>query len=148
MYSSDFWVSVLACADRFQFRNPTNGISTSLTSYSAITENIGSLQLTKLQEATMLSLYYTMGSAITYYSVHSRGADSLRASDIVSGTTLSHPASLTTNGRLKPQRCSPSQWRSSSKRLLAMLLVLPTSTKVYPLCKATKICASDKRSAV
>ncbi|KAI4283823.1 MAG: hypothetical protein L6R38_001905 [Xanthoria sp. 2 TBL-2021] len=85
-YTQDFWVSVLACADRFQFRNPANGISTSLTSFSALGKETNSLRLTKLQLATVRSLYYTIGSSITYQTVQSRGANSLRASDVVSGT--------------------------------------------------------------
>lgn len=85
-YTQDFWVSVLACADRFQFRNPANGISTSLTSFSALGKETNSLRLTKLQLATVRSLYYTIGSSITYQTVQSRGANSLRASDIVGGT--------------------------------------------------------------
>ncbi|KAI4254367.1 MAG: hypothetical protein L6R42_007221, partial [Xanthoria sp. 1 TBL-2021] len=91
IYLQDFWVSVLACADRFQFRNPANGISTSLTSFSAIGEETYSLRLTKLQLATVLSLHNTIGSSIAYQTVHSRGANSLRASDIVSGTDFLSP---------------------------------------------------------
>ena len=90
-YTHDYWVNVLACADRFQFRNPATGISTSLTSFSNIGDEIESLRLTKLQSAMVLSLYYTIGYSITYYSVHSRGANSLRASDTVGGTDFFSP---------------------------------------------------------
>lgn len=90
-YSQDFWVSVLACADRFQLRNPANGISTSLTKSSALADEIKSLQLTTLQSATALSLYYAIETSTTYYSVHSRGANSLRASDLVIGTDALSP---------------------------------------------------------
>lgn len=90
-YMQDFWVSVLACADRFQLRNPANGRSTSLTSSLYIGDEIESLRLSKLQSATYLSLYYSIWSSFTYYSVHSRGANSLRASDIVGGTDFFSP---------------------------------------------------------
>ena len=90
-YTQDFWVNVLACADRFQVRNPANGLSTSLTSSSAIMEEFDSLQLTKLQWAMIRSLVYTMYSSITYYSVLSRGGSGLRASDTVGGSTLISP---------------------------------------------------------
>ena len=81
LYSSDFWVGVLACADRFQLHNPANGRSTPLTSSSALLAETGFLKLNKLQSATMTSLYYAIESTTTYHNVHSRGAGSLRASD-------------------------------------------------------------------
>lgn len=85
-YQPDFWIGVLACADQFQFRNPVNGKSTPLTSQSFLSDEIGNLQYNKVQMATFLSLYYAVGTQITYYSVHSKGANSLRASDTLSGT--------------------------------------------------------------
>ena len=90
-YSQDFWVSVLACADRFQFRNPANGISTSLTNSLAIDGEIDSLRLTELQSAIWFSLYYTIGSSEMFYSVNSRGASSLRASETVGGPDFVSP---------------------------------------------------------
>ena len=91
-YFSDFWVGVLACADQFQLRNPASGISTSLTSSVAITEEIDSLQLTtELQYAIWFNLYYAFKSSATLWSVHSRGANSLRATDIVGGSDFISP---------------------------------------------------------
>ena len=91
-YSQDFWVSVLACADKFQLRNPANGLSTSLTSSSAIIEEIDSLLLTtELQYAIWFILYYAFKSSTTFWTVHSRGANSLRASDIVGGSDFLSP---------------------------------------------------------
>ena len=90
-YTQDFWVSVLACADRFQIRNPANGESTSLTSISAIREEIDSLHVTKLQSTMMVNLFYSLKHSNTYFSVHSRGASSLRASDLVGGSDLFSP---------------------------------------------------------
>ena len=90
-YTSDYWVSVLACADRFQIINPANGLSTSLSSSSSIADEAGSLQLTKLQWAMVLGLYHTIHNSITYFSVHTGGGSSLRASDVVIGSDISSP---------------------------------------------------------
>lgn len=86
LYSPDHWVGVLACADQFQFRNPANGKSTPLTSGSLVLDGIPKLQFNNIQMATMTSLYYTVGPSIAYYSVRSRGANSLRASETLSGS--------------------------------------------------------------
>ena len=85
-YTPDFWVGVLACADQFQFRNPANGRATALTSISFIPDEVDKLHLNNIQNATMRSLYSTVGAQTTYYSVHSQGAHSLRSSDTLTGS--------------------------------------------------------------
>ncbi|KAL8932888.1 MAG: hypothetical protein Q9211_006072 [Gyalolechia sp. 1 TL-2023] len=85
LYYADQWVGVLACADQFQFGNPANGKSTLLTSGTSMPEEVGKLQYNELQQAAVLSLYQTVGTATTYYSVRSQGANVLRASDTVGG---------------------------------------------------------------
>ena len=90
-YSQDFWVNLLGCTDQFQFRNPANGISTSLTNSSAVIDEIGTLLLTELQLVTWSSLFYAMKSSTMYWTVHSRGANSLRASDTVGGSDFLSP---------------------------------------------------------
>ncbi|KAL8705019.1 MAG: hypothetical protein Q9201_001864 [Fulgogasparrea decipioides] len=86
LYTPDHWVGVLACADQFQFRNPASGKSTPLTSNSFISEELEKLEYNKLQQATALSVYYTVLTGFTYYSVHRQGANSLRASDTLGGS--------------------------------------------------------------
>ncbi|KAL8780906.1 MAG: hypothetical protein Q9213_006246, partial [Squamulea squamosa] len=85
-YLPDYWVGVLACADQFQFRNPANSRATPLTSSSVLLEEVEKLQYNKAQMATMLSLYYAVGTQTTYWSVYSQGANSLRASDTLGGS--------------------------------------------------------------
>jgi len=85
-YKADYWVGVLACADQFQLRNPANGKSTSLASYSYIPEEIDKLQCNKVQEATVVRLFYAINTQTTYYSVHSQGAQSLRATETLDGS--------------------------------------------------------------
>ncbi|KAL9593457.1 MAG: hypothetical protein Q9219_007546 [cf. Caloplaca sp. 3 TL-2023] len=85
-YSPDFFVGVLACADQFQLRNPTNRRTTTLTSSSILPVEIEKLQYNKVQTAPALNLYYAIGFQTTYFSVHSQGANSLRASDTLSGS--------------------------------------------------------------
>ncbi|KAL8739322.1 MAG: hypothetical protein Q9181_000053 [Wetmoreana brouardii] len=86
MYTPDHWVGVLACADQFQFRNPANGKFTPLTSNSFMPEEFSKLELNKVQHATAESMYYTVQTANMYYSVHSQGANSLRASVTLGGS--------------------------------------------------------------
>ncbi|KAL8768303.1 MAG: hypothetical protein Q9209_005442 [Squamulea sp. 1 TL-2023] len=85
-YLPDYWIGVLACADQFQFRNPVNSRVTPLTSSSILPDEIEKLQYNRVQMATVLSLYYAVGTQYTYYSVYSQGAKSLRASDTLGGS--------------------------------------------------------------
>ncbi|KAL8872035.1 MAG: hypothetical protein Q9174_002268 [Haloplaca sp. 1 TL-2023] len=90
MYTSDHWAGVLACADQYQFHNPQSGKSTPLTSRTKLNDDLAAVGFNELQLSTVLSLYYTIGTSDTYYSVHSRGAASLRASDTVVGSDLNN----------------------------------------------------------
>ena len=88
-YTSDFWVSVIACADQYQLCNPNGMICTPLTGlYEAESRLIDELQLNERQKVIADSLLYALQTQSTYYSVSSRGAASLRASDTLSGTNM------------------------------------------------------------
>ena len=79
IYSPDFYVNALACIDRNQFCNPTNGKCTPLSSWNlteVATENLG---LNAKQKAIVYRLeimFYCM-----FLSVSGRGSSALRASD-------------------------------------------------------------------
>ena len=90
-YMPDFWVGVLACADQYQFQNPSNGLSTSLTSMSGLVTETGKLGFSKLQNATLLSLYYSANYQQTVYSVYSLGPRALRAYDSLLGSDVVSP---------------------------------------------------------
>ena len=82
-YISDRWVNALACTDQHQYCNPTNKQCTALNSYSlthkALDEN--EVGFNEAQLVTMLRLDSLAQFLTTYYSVNSRGAYALRASE-------------------------------------------------------------------
>ena len=82
-YEADYYVRPLACADQYQFCNPGKNICTPLTGSHPATANIDSLLLSRLQNETFVDLNYALQMMSTYFSVHSRGAAALRASDTV-----------------------------------------------------------------
>ena len=86
-YSADYWVSVLGCADQFQFRNPATGRETPLTSYSVVSNSVSQLALTELQQAMVTSLVYSAGFQGSYEVMRNRGASALRASDTLDLST-------------------------------------------------------------
>ena len=90
-YLADYWVGVLACADQYQFQNPANGRSTSLTSMAGLVTETERLEFNKLQNATLLSLYYSANYQQTVYSVYSQGPRALRASDSLLGSDVVSP---------------------------------------------------------
>lgn len=90
-YIPDFWVGVLACADQYQFHNPVNGRSTSLTSMIGLVTETGKLEYNKIQNATLLSLYYSANYQQTVYSVYSQGPRALRAYDSLLGSDVVSP---------------------------------------------------------
>ena len=90
-YIPDFWVGVLACADQYQYHNPVNGRSTSLTSLGGLVNEIERLQFSKIQDATVLSLYYSANYQQTVYSVYSQGPRALRAYDSLLGSDVVSP---------------------------------------------------------
>ena len=90
LYTPDYWASVLACADQYQFHNPVSGKSTPLTRRTKVIDDMPTLEFNRLQQSTSIDLYYTVGTSDTYYSVHSRGATSLRASDTLIRSDLTN----------------------------------------------------------
>ncbi|KAL8965816.1 MAG: hypothetical protein Q9183_003673 [Haloplaca sp. 2 TL-2023] len=90
LYTADYWAGVLACADQYQFHNPMSGKSTPLTGRTKVLDDMVALEFNQLQQSTVISLYYTVGTSDIYYSVHTRGATSLRASDTLVGSDLTN----------------------------------------------------------
>lgn len=84
-YTSDQWVNALACTDQHQYCNPTNKQCTPLTSlvlaHKSLFEN--KISLNQAQMVTALRLDLITQFLTTYFSVNSRGASALRASETV-----------------------------------------------------------------
>ncbi|KAL8719745.1 MAG: hypothetical protein Q9225_003289 [Loekoesia sp. 1 TL-2023] len=87
-YSPDYTVSVLGCTEQYQCCNPTNAKCTSLSGSDIMSREVGSIGLNGAQGATFQSLSYALVTQSIYYSVSSRGASALRASDTLSGSTF------------------------------------------------------------
>lgn len=86
-YEADQYVSVLGCTDQHQFCNPATGKCTELTASSPAVKEISAIGLNDAQYSTALRLDYFFGYLATYFSVNSRGANALRASETVDDTT-------------------------------------------------------------
>ena len=84
-YTSDQNVNALACIDQHQYCNPTNKQCTPLTSFGLAHKflNVNNISLNDAQMVTALQLDFLTGLLTTYYSVNSRGASALRASETV-----------------------------------------------------------------
>ena len=85
-YAPSYDVSVLGCMDQHQFCNPSNNKCTSLTGSSQLGNNgneLDQLDLSTVQYATAQHINAFIYRLTTYSSVHSRGANALRASDTV-----------------------------------------------------------------
>ena len=84
-YTLDYLVNALACADQHQYCNPTNKQCTPLTSFFLASQSLleNNTSLNQDQMVTALRLGLIVQFLTTYYSVDSRGAYALRASDTV-----------------------------------------------------------------
>ena len=84
-YTSDHLVNALACADQHQYCNPTNKQCTPLTAFFLASQSLleNNISLNQDQMATALRIGLLTQSLTTFYSVDSRGAYALRASDTV-----------------------------------------------------------------
>ncbi|KAG8526380.1 uncharacterized protein KY384_000373 [Bacidia gigantensis] len=87
-YLPDYTVGVLACADQFQLCNPVNNKCTNLTAVSTLQNESRNLLLNEVQAFTLTDIFYTMVNGRTYNNVQSRGANSLRVTDTLSGSTF------------------------------------------------------------
>lgn len=86
-YKADQYVSVLGCTDQHQFCNPATGKCTELTASNRAVKEISAIGLNDAQISTSLRLVYFLDYLATYFSVNSRGANALRASETVDVTT-------------------------------------------------------------
>ncbi|KAL9065715.1 MAG: hypothetical protein Q9161_008050 [Pseudevernia consocians] len=86
-YTSDQLVNALACTDQHQYCNPTNNQCSPLTSFTLASNTLleNRLGLNQAQMVTALRLDLITEFLTTYYSVNSRGANALRASETVNG---------------------------------------------------------------
>lgn len=84
-YLSTDWVYALACTDQHQYCNPTNKQCTPLNSFSLAHQSLdeNKIGLNEAQMVTLLRLDLLTEFLTTYYSVNSRGANALRASETV-----------------------------------------------------------------
>lgn len=84
-YISDQYVNALACTDQHQYCNPTNKQCTPLTAFSLAHNSLDAneISLNDAQMVTALQLDLVAEFLTTYYSVNSRGASALRASETV-----------------------------------------------------------------
>ena len=84
-YTSDQLVNALACTDQHQYCNPTNQQCTPLTSVVLASHSLfeNTISLNKEQLATAVRLDLITQYLTTFYSVNSRGANALRASNTV-----------------------------------------------------------------
>ena len=82
-YVSDRYVSVLGCTDQHQFCDPLRGNCTQLTTSALVFDEITTIGLNNVQVNTALRVGYSMLFLNTFYSVNSRGASALRASETV-----------------------------------------------------------------
>ena len=82
---SDQYVYALACTDQHQYCNPTNKQCTALTSFSLAHNSLdeNEISLNDAQMVTALQIDFLTGFLTTFYSVNSRGASALRASETV-----------------------------------------------------------------
>lgn len=86
-YKADSYVSVLGCTDQHQFCNPATGKCTELTASTPVTDEVSKIGLNDAQISTTLRLVFFFNYLATYFSVSSRGANALRASETVHETT-------------------------------------------------------------
>ena len=85
-YVSDTVVSVMACLDQHQFCNPSNSKCTPLTGLVPLTatqDQRFNIDLNPAQYSTALLIAVVIPRLSTYGSVHTRGANALRASETV-----------------------------------------------------------------
>ena len=82
-YKPDRYVNVLGCTDQYQYCNPTTGNCTELTGWAPLGNEILKIGLNDVQLRTALRLRMSSELLNTYFSVNSRGADALRASETV-----------------------------------------------------------------
>ena len=82
-YESDYTVSVLACADQYQICNAATDKCTALTAALKLSKETPTLGLSRVQEDLFTSIHAAIMRQSTYLSVHSRGANALRAMDTV-----------------------------------------------------------------
>ncbi|KAI4276395.1 MAG: hypothetical protein L6R38_005678 [Xanthoria sp. 2 TBL-2021] len=82
-YSPDFVINVMACVDQHQFCNPFTRQCTPLNGAMVLNANRGitQLNLNVAQYTTALLIILHIAELTTYSSVHSRGANALRASE-------------------------------------------------------------------
>lgn len=85
-YTPNQLVYALACADQHQYCNPTNQQCTPLTSFTLASNSLNEnkISLTQAQMVTALRIDLFTQFLTTYSSVHSRGANALRASETLS----------------------------------------------------------------
>ncbi|CAD6580761.1 MAG: hypothetical protein ASARMPRED_000319 [Alectoria sarmentosa] len=84
-YTSNQLVYALACTDQHQYCNPTNKQCTPLTSVTLASHSVreNKISLNQAQMVTVSRLDLITYFLTTFYSVHSRGANALRASETV-----------------------------------------------------------------
>ena len=80
-YSANQYVNALACIDQHQFCNPSNGKCTPLSGNLQVPTHLPELGLNDAQASTAITMELTISFLNTYYSVHSRGSNALRASE-------------------------------------------------------------------
>lgn len=86
VYAPDYDVSVMACLDQHQFCNPSTQKCTPLTGSYVLgytSDELHGLGLNRAQYATAQLINAFIKDLTTYVSVHTRGANALRASDTV-----------------------------------------------------------------
>lgn len=85
-YIPDRVVSVMACVNQHQFCNPSNGKCTPLTGVFPLSATQGQrfeIDLNSAQYTTATLIAGVIPQLSTYMSVHTRGANALRASETV-----------------------------------------------------------------
>ena len=83
LYGADRYINVLGCTDQHQFCNPATGRCTELTAWNLVDKAIYTIGLNEVQLNTAVRLGLYMEAIDTYFSVNSRGANALRASETV-----------------------------------------------------------------
>ena len=80
-YESDYQINVLACADQYQICNAATDKCTTLTGALKLSDQANTLKMSRIQKALFTSIHAAIQRQSTYFSVHTRGANALRATD-------------------------------------------------------------------
>ena len=98
-YFSDVYVRALACADQFQYCNPSNKACTPLAgAYTASDKTQWErLGINSIQRSTFDTLVYALQMQHTYFNVNGQGGATLRVSDTVRVTDMRQDEKLPAN---------------------------------------------------